>query len=122
MSILLRFFNQFFSAFVEVIKLAINRHAPLKKLSRRLKRLNEKPWITKGILVSIWKKRKLHRPHFLSQIPSNVIFTKNTEMCSLVLKPLLKKCIFIKLYMIVKTALKNLGRFAVVVEWQQEVA
>ena len=62
-------FDQFFSAFVQVIKLAINRHAPLKKLSRRQKRLNKKPWITKGILISIKKKQKLHRTHFLSPNP-----------------------------------------------------
>ena len=62
-------FDQSFSAFVQVIKLAINRHAPLKKLSRRQKRLNKKPWITKGILISIKKKQKLHRTHFLGPNP-----------------------------------------------------
>ena len=104
-------FDQFFYAFVEVIKLAINRHAPLKKLSRRQKRLDKKPWITKGILISIKKKQKLHKTHFLS--PNSIerdIYKKYSNVLTRV-KTAFKKYIFIKLYMIVKTALKKPGRF-----------
>ena len=39
----------------------LNSHAPLKPLSRRARKLNEKPWITKGILKSIKTKNKLFK-------------------------------------------------------------
>ena len=61
---------------MEVIKITINRHAPLRKLTRRQKRINKKPWITNGILISIKKKQKLHRTHFLSSNPINRIIHK----------------------------------------------
>ena len=52
-------FDQVFSTFMEIIKITIvHRHAPLRKLTRRQKRLNKKPWITNGILISIKKKTK----------------------------------------------------------------
>ena len=34
----------------------IDKHAPLKRLSRKQQKLVKKPWITKGILTSIRKK------------------------------------------------------------------
>ena len=37
----------------------LNKHAPLQKLSRKEKRLSEKPWISKGILKSIKTKNRL---------------------------------------------------------------
>ena len=74
-------FDQVFSNFVEVIKITISRHAPLRKLTRRQKRLNKKPWITNRILISIKKKQKLYRTHFLAQIQLTVLCTKNTQIC-----------------------------------------
>ena len=74
-------FDQVFSTFMEVIKITINRHAPLRKLTRRQKRLNKKPWITNGILISIKKKQKLYRTHFLSSNPINrIIYEKYSNM------------------------------------------
>ena len=37
----------------------LNKHAPLQKLSRKQKKLNGKPWLSKGILISIKTKHKL---------------------------------------------------------------
>ena len=37
----------------------LNKHAPLQKLSRSQKQLNGKPWLSKGILISIKTKHKL---------------------------------------------------------------
>ena len=39
----------------------INKHAPLRKLSRREKQLQAKPWITRGLLTSIKNKNRMFR-------------------------------------------------------------
>ena len=44
-----------------------DKHAPIKKISNTKKRQLKKPWITKGILISIKKKQKLFKTHFLSK-------------------------------------------------------
>ena len=43
----------------------INKHAPLKQASRRQKRLSSKPWISKGILISLRKRKSTFKSHFL---------------------------------------------------------
>ena len=48
-----------FDNFVEVIKLTINAHAPLKIASRKQGKLLSKPWLTKGIQISNRNKKKL---------------------------------------------------------------
>ena len=53
-------FDAIFEEFYHIIKTITNTHAPLKLLSRKQKRLNSKPWITKGILISIKCKKKLY--------------------------------------------------------------
>ena len=53
-------FNNFHSIFTQVIDI----HAPLKKLTRKQKRLQHKPWITKGNLISIKRKQKMHKTHY----------------------------------------------------------
>ena len=47
-------------------KTVLNKHVPLRTMTRKEKRLSEKPWITKGILVSIKMKNKLFRVCFKS--------------------------------------------------------
>ena len=42
-----------FDTFYSLILQTVNQHAPFKKLTRKQKRLNSKPWITKGLLNSI---------------------------------------------------------------------
>ena len=59
-------FNQLFAEFVALIENTIEIHAPLKKLSRKQQKLQSKPWITKGILISVRHKRKLYKSHFLA--------------------------------------------------------
>ena len=44
--------------FVDQIRQDVNKHAPLKKVSRKHKRLQEKPWLTTELLSSINMKRK----------------------------------------------------------------
>ena len=87
-------FDQVFSSFMEVINTTINRHAPLRKLTRRQKRLNKKQWITNGILISIKKKQKLYRTHFLSSNPFNRIINKKYSNMLTRIKAASKKLCF----------------------------
>ena len=48
------------------VRSIIDFYALLREISRGQKRLRAKPWLTKGLLVSIKYKQKLHRSHFLS--------------------------------------------------------
>lgn len=57
-------FDTCFDDFVSAIKETIDNHAPLKRLSRKEQKLKSKPWLTKGILVSIKCKRRLFKSHF----------------------------------------------------------
>ena len=59
-------FNSIFTNFVEIVSQTINKHAPLKSYSRRQRRLLKKPWITKGILISIRKKNSMFKSHFIN--------------------------------------------------------
>ena len=59
-------FNELFNNFVHIISHSIDTHAPLKPISRRMRKLLQKPWITKGLLTSIKKKRRMFKSHFLS--------------------------------------------------------
>ena len=54
------------SQVIDKVKTITNKHAPMKEISSRKKRLFDRPWITKGILKSIKKKQKMYRTHYLS--------------------------------------------------------
>ena len=43
----------------------INKHARLKRYSRKQKKMILKPWITQGILTFIKKKRIMSKPYFI---------------------------------------------------------
>ena len=58
--------DELFNEFYSVITQTIHIHAPLKKLTRKQKRLQRKPWITEGILISIKRKQKTHKTHFIN--------------------------------------------------------
>ena len=59
-------FNELFNNFVHIISHCIDTHAPLRPISRRMRKLFQKPWITKGLLTSIKKKRRMFKSYFLS--------------------------------------------------------
>ena len=50
-------FDAVFDNFVACISQMIDKHAPLKRLSRKQQKLVKRPWITKSILISIRKKK-----------------------------------------------------------------
>ena len=59
-------FNKLFNHVLLTLSRSIDTHAPLRPISRRMRKLLEKPWITKGLLTSIKKKRRMFKSHFLS--------------------------------------------------------
>ena len=58
-------FDFYFNNLVIGINKVIKKHAPLQKVSRKLSRIRQKPWMTKGLLISIKNKLKLYRNFFL---------------------------------------------------------
>ena len=61
-------FNECFNELMNALSKIINKHAPIQKASRKQKRFLKKPWLTKGPIISIKTKQKLHRTHFLGGI------------------------------------------------------
>ena len=68
--------NKIFQNLTSSFKNVLNKHAPLQKLSRKEKRLSEKPWISKGILKSIKTKNRLFRTHYRSSDPNKKLIYK----------------------------------------------
>ena len=52
-------FNKLFNRFAHIILSTIDTHAPIESLTRKEKKLKSKPWITKGIFISIKKKQNV---------------------------------------------------------------
>jgi len=59
-----------------IFKSVLDKYAPLRLMSRREKRLNEKLWITPGILKSIKTKNKLFRKLFKNNGSDSKTFYK----------------------------------------------
>ena len=57
-------FDICFQKFTHTLKTCIDKHASLKWLSRKEMKLKSKLWITKEIMVSIKRKRKMLETHF----------------------------------------------------------
>ena len=49
-----------FERFLDIFNITLSKHAPLRRKSRKEKKLNSKPWITKAILISSKTKNKLY--------------------------------------------------------------
>ena len=59
-------FDDSFEAFVSIIQHTIDKHAPLKRMSRKQKKkIKRKPWITRNIYQLICLKNKMHRTHYI---------------------------------------------------------
>ena len=57
------------SSLIAIFKDILDRHAPLRPMSKKEQRLSNKPWITPGILNSIKTKNKLFQNYFKSNNP-----------------------------------------------------
>ena len=53
-----------YDKFTNIIKPTVNEHAPIKIASWKRQKLLERPWITRGPLVSIKRKQKMYKTHF----------------------------------------------------------
>ena len=58
-------FNESFNELMNALSEIINKHAPIQKASRKQNRFLQKHWLTKGPVILIKNKLKLHRTHFL---------------------------------------------------------
>ena len=81
------YFNNFVSAF----RTCHNKYAPLKRALRKKRKLMFKPWITKGIFVSICKKQKLYITYYLKSNKIQKKFDKTYANKLTKLKTLSKK-------------------------------
>ena len=52
--------NSAFSSFFNKFNKLINKHAPMKTISKRKAKLLSKPWVTKGLRISVRMKNKLY--------------------------------------------------------------
>ena len=50
-----------------VFNSVLDKHAPMRPMSRKEKRLTDKPWITKGVLISIKTKNRLYKKYFKNE-------------------------------------------------------
>ena len=50
-----------YNTFLEKFNKVLDKHAPMRELSKKEKKIKEKPWITTGLLKSISKKRMLFK-------------------------------------------------------------
>ena len=58
-------FHRAFDEFVSLVQNVTEKHAPLKRLSRKQQKLKSKPWITKEIYAMICRKNKMHKSHYI---------------------------------------------------------
>ena len=59
-------FDNFFQLSLQTICSVIDAHAPLKRCSRKRKKLMAKSWISKGVFTSIRNKQQLYKSHYLN--------------------------------------------------------
>ena len=72
----------------------IDKHALLKRLSRKQQKLVKKPWITKGILTSIRKKNSIFRTLFINGSDAEKIYFRTYSNKLTKIKTLSKKLYF----------------------------
>ena len=58
--------NSVLEQFISSFKSVVDKHAPIKRASRKKHKLLKKPWITKGILSSIKNKQMMYKNNFLN--------------------------------------------------------
>ena len=71
-------FDSFFQQFLIIIQSVVDAHAPLRRFSRKQKKMRRKSWISKGILVSIKKSRNCIKLIIYMIAPRKNCITKDT--------------------------------------------
>ena len=82
---------------------------PSKQCPENKKRIQRKPWLTKGLLVSIKNKQKLYQSYFLNGNAYEKSFYKLYANKLTRVKNLSKKCTTRLLFQSKKTTLENFG-------------
>ena len=103
--------DNIFNEFYLLITSTIDTHAPLKKLSRKQKPLRSKPWITKGLLISIKKKQKLHKTRYIFGSSNQKLYYKKYSNLLTKVKNLAKNFTTIKNWTTTATILKKHEKF-----------
>ena len=62
--------NRSLEDFLKIIESLLDKHAPLKQLTKKQLKTKSKPWITKGILTSRNKKEKIHSKFLKAKDPT----------------------------------------------------
>ena len=114
-------FNNRFKKFYSIIKLKIEKHAPLKELSRKQQRLKNKTWITKSLLISIKKKQKLHKTYQIIKLPSEKKYYKLYSNTLTRVKNFAKRHHYHNKITEQKQSEKNLGCFAFSLAIQNQI-
>ena len=70
--------------FIHIFQLILDKHAPLRKRSRKELKLKTKPWITKRLLKSIHPKNHMYKKCVNSSAQLNGTNTRCTEISSLI--------------------------------------
>ena len=91
---------------IDALKSIVDKHAPVKQVSRNKERLFKKPWISRGILKSIKIKHTMYKTHFLSKDPVKVNEFKKYSNRLNYLKSISKKAYFCKHFDLCKGNLK----------------
>ena len=75
-----------FDNFYNSINSLLNKHAPLKKLTKKQIKTMSKPWITQGLLTSIKKRNQLHKLFIKSKNPIEKLTHENRfkQYCNLI--------------------------------------
>lgn len=91
---------------INTLKLIVNKHAPLKQVSRNKQKQLRKPWISKGMLKSIKTKHAMYKTHYLSNDPVKICEFKKYSNRLNHLKNINKKAYFCKKFDLCKNNLK----------------
>ena len=73
--------NDSFDTFLNYLKCITDKHAPIRKLSRKERKIRKKPWMTSGILRSIKRKNLLLQEYINSQCPVSHYMYKTYRNC-----------------------------------------
>ena len=64
--------NNSMNGIASALQSITDRHAPMRKATNQKRKLIRKPWISKAILISIKRRQKLFKSHFLSSDPIKI--------------------------------------------------
>ena len=89
-------YDKTFETFIAIVKTEIDKLAPVTKLFRRKSKLALKPWISKGVWISIKKKQKLNKKTYPNGSPLDIFIYKRYSSCLMRVKKAAKRMHYIK--------------------------